>query len=95
MTQQELDAYATITDKKDPFPVSLLEKYGLSQPSMASDGCEWKVSPTHYLVCRWLESHPADQEKWGQPGFMYFDILHKAEQEYLGLPSWEERHPPL
>ena len=85
LSQQELDAYASIAGRKDPFPFDLLEKYGLQQEY------NWVVSPTHYLVCRWLESHRADQEKWRQPEFMYYDILDKAEQEYLGLPPWRTR----
>jgi len=90
MTQQELDAYVLIADRKDPFPFDLLKKYRLSQARIYGQ-FEHAVCPPHYLVCRWLESHPADRERWRLPGFMYYDILRKAEQEYLGLPSWEER----
>jgi len=45
----------------------------------------------HWFVCRWLEEHPDDRTRYGEPGFMYYDVLALAEAEYLELPPFLER----
>jgi len=47
---------------------------------------------THGLVCMYLNEHKDAAALWKKKEIMYYDVLNAAEQEYLRLPPWKERH---
>jgi hypothetical protein len=95
MTDEDVERYMHLHAVHLP---ELWKKYGLKAFRTWDHTInEWRYGPLaiagHWLVCRWLEEHPDEQLPYltRQPGFMYFDILDRAEQEYCGMAPFRER----
>jgi len=88
MTEEEELAYLRF---EPAFAWDLIEsdcdRYGL----MFTQG--WgQCSVTHGLVCKYLNEHTRVATQREKKKIMYYDVLNAAEQLYLRLPPWKERH---
>ena len=88
MTEQEIVAYESIRGLANIMPRGLLDKYGLYDHWRGT--CFQNTSPCHWLVIRYLENHSDLVDGW-RTQVKYYDVLNRAEVEYLGLPPKGER----
>ena len=97
MTVTEVEAYSAIKGHANLVPESLLDKYSLRSWTRWNypEGETRYVSPCHYLVVRYCEDHPEIGERFARREIMYFEVLSRAEVEYLGLPFYKQRNRSL